>query len=68
MLNEVTLTTTVCFAIVAFMALIYGEMRLLQKTAKQRQGMSLVATLEKPGAVSQRNKASTHIHQICSWS
>ena len=49
MLNEVILTTTVCFAIVAFMALIYGEMRLLQKTAKQRQGMSLVATLEKPG-------------------
>ena len=68
MLNEVILTTTVCFAIVAFMTLIYGEMRLLQKTAKQRQGMSLVATLEKPGAVSQRNKASMHIHQICSWS
>ena len=68
MLNEVILTTTVCFAIVAFMALIYGEMRLLQKTSEQIQGTPLVATLEKPGAVSQRNKASTHIHQICSWS
>ena len=35
MLNEVTLTTTVCFAIVAFMALIYGEIRLLRKTSEQ---------------------------------
>ena len=34
MLNEVILTTTVCFAIVAFMTLIYGEMRLLQKTSE----------------------------------
>ena len=34
MLNEVTLTTIVCIAIVAFMALIYGEMRLLQKTSE----------------------------------
>lgn len=35
MLNEVILTTTACFAIVAFMALIYGEIRLLQKTSEQ---------------------------------
>ena len=35
MLNEVILTTTACFAIVVFMALIYGEIRLLQKTSEQ---------------------------------
>ena len=35
MLNEVILTTTACFAVVAFMALICGEMRLLQKTSEQ---------------------------------